>query len=326
MSADVSVVVCTYNRAALLRDTLASLAALETGGSFTYEVVVVDNSSTDDTPAVIATAAAAYPVPLLGVREVRPGVASARNAGIRAAMSPWIAFFDDDQVADPRWLVELLTLAREKGARCVGGANRLRLPAGHTGPLPPVARGLLSESDPSAAVYRYTGRSSPGTGNLLIQKSVFDEVGVFNEGLREAGEDTDLFRRVYAAGIEAWHSPAAISYHVIPAYRLTEGYLRWRCLRNGGHVARRNHQSVGAARFLLGLSARLGQALVLHLPRLAWARLARDPEAALGARCLLWRTQGYARFALSYLAPRLFAQREFFAWLEFRSERDLFAA
>ena len=65
----VSVVVCTYNRAALLRGALASLAKLRTGDRFRYEIVVVDNGSTDETSRVIQEAAESTAIPLRGMHE-----------------------------------------------------------------------------------------------------------------------------------------------------------------------------------------------------------------------------------------------------------------
>jgi glycosyltransferase involved in cell wall biosynthesis len=322
---DVSVVVCTFNRAALLRDTLASLEKLETEDQFRYEVVVVDNGSTDETPALLDETSRGYPVPFRGVREPKPGVAAARNRGIRESTGEWVAFFDDDQVADPRWLAELLALAREKGVRCVAGANRLLLPPGGPPTLAPVCRSLLGETVGANAVFCYKGKDSPGAGNLLLHRSVFDEAGVFDEGLHEAGEDTDLYRRMTAAGIAGWFTPRAISHHVVPGYRLSADYLRWKSFRNGGHLARRNLKEWGRGWFVLELMARLGQALGVHVPRLLWARLRRDADQQLGSRCLLWRAEGYTRFALHLLAPRLFPQRRFLAQVEFRAERELFA-
>ena len=102
---------------ALLRDTLASLLALETDGQFTYEVLVVNNASTDETATVIEQAVREARVPLRDVFEERPGVSFARNRGIQEARTPWIAFFDDDQVADARWLTELWALAEEQQVR-----------------------------------------------------------------------------------------------------------------------------------------------------------------------------------------------------------------
>jgi glycosyltransferase involved in cell wall biosynthesis len=322
---DVTVVVCTYNRAGLVRDTLRSLMALETDGAFRYEVLVVDNASTDETPQVLEEIIRSATIPLRSVREAKQGVSCARNRGIAEATGTWIAFFDDDQVADPHWLKELLRAARDQNVRCVGGANRLLLPEGHSGELSPVCCELLSESVQRKGPCRYSRRSAPGAGNLLLHRSVFEEVGVFNESLREAGEDADLYRRMVGAGIVGWYHPPAISHHVVPAYRLTPAYLRWKSLRNGGHVARRNRQDWGRVMFFLVLLARIAQSLLLHVPKLLWAKLRRSDVAVLGARCRLWRSEGYIRFALKFMAPRLFAQQRFFSELEFRAEREMFA-
>jgi glycosyltransferase involved in cell wall biosynthesis len=323
---DVSVVVCTYNRAELLRDTLASLKAQETGDGFRYDVVIVDNGSTDDTPRVIEEASgSSAAVVLRGVREPKPGVAAARNRGIRESSGEWVAFFDDDQVAEPSWLREMLTFARERGVHCVGGSNRLLLATGgEPEKLPPVCRAMLGEML-ERTPYRYTGKRAPGAGNLLLHRSVFEAAGVFDEGLREAGEDTDLFRRITAAGIEGWYCPHGVGYHVVPGYRLSASYLRWKARLHGSHLARRNLRQWGRGLFVLELLARLGQALGLHLPRLLWAGLGRDEDRLLGARCRVWRSEGYIRSALRLLAPRLFPQQRFFAQLEFRAEREIFA-
>ena len=326
MSGDVeaSIVICTFNRAALLRDALVTLVAQKVDG-LRYEVVVVDNASADDTPAVIAEFERTSPVPLRGVREGTPGVSAARNRGIREAAGEWVAFFDDDQVADPRWLAELVGFARHQGVRCVGGANRLLLPPGAADRLPAVCRALLGEVAGGDAPRRYDGQRTPGAGNLLVHRGVFAEVGTFDESLREGGEDTDLFGRVTAAGIETWYTPAAVMHHVVPAYRTTPAYLRWKALLNGGHLATRSGRRRGRGRLLPGLAARVGQAAGVHAPRLVWHRLRGDAAAAVGTRCALWRAEGYARFALHQLAPRVFPQRAFFAGVEFRDERERFA-
>jgi GT2 family glycosyltransferase len=160
---------------------------------------------------------------------------------------------------------------------------------------------------------------------MLIRRDVFEEIGVFDETLREAGEDADLYRRMLAAKIAAWYTPRAISFHVIPAYRLKDEYLRWKAFRNGGHVARRNFLERGRFVFCALLVARLAQAMLVHWPRLVWAKVRRAQESAQNARCLLWRCEGYLRFALNLLAPKLFAQKIFFSSFDFRNEQQLFA-
>ena len=112
-SPDITVVVCTHNRAESLWQALASLYALETGGRFTYEVLVIDNASPDHTQDVIAAAAGESKAPLRGVHEPQKGIVAARNRGVLEAAGKWIAFFDDDQLADSRWLLELHSAAED---------------------------------------------------------------------------------------------------------------------------------------------------------------------------------------------------------------------
>src|SRR6476661_2567590 len=114
--ADISIVVCTQNRAEMLRGALASLYDLSTNG-FTYEAVVIDSGSKDHTQQVIAKAAVESRHPLRCVFEPEKGIVPARNRGLREARGHWIAFFDDDQLADGQWLAELYRGAADKRCR-----------------------------------------------------------------------------------------------------------------------------------------------------------------------------------------------------------------
>src|SRR3982750_3874969 len=97
-----SVVIATYNRAADLRETLTSLAALRTLAP--WELIVVDNNSTDDTRDVVQTAAATFPVPLTYVFEQEQGRSPALNAGIRQARGEIVVTTDDDVRVESDWL------------------------------------------------------------------------------------------------------------------------------------------------------------------------------------------------------------------------------
>ncbi len=307
---DVSVVVCTYNRAEMLCAALESLAKLDTDGEFTYEVVVVDNASTDATGAVIAAAMKRSAVTVRGVVETMRGIAYARNRGIHEAHGQWVAFFDDDQLADAAWLAELKGLAAAKNVRCVGGAVHLRLPAGVDRKLTPVCRMLLGESVGMASVRRYDLKVTPGTGNLMIHRSVFDEVGIFDESLNHRGEDTNLFMRIQAAGIEAWYTPAAFVHHVIPRERLSDEYLISLSPSVVEGLAKRERQNWGSLLFPLIVTARIGRAALLHVPEfLLWARIKGDHEAIVSARCRLAITARYTREALPLLAPKWLVRR-----------------
>ena len=97
-----SVVIATYNRAAELRDTLNSLAALQPDGP--WEVVVVDNNSSDDTATVHHGGRKGFPVPLRYVHEAVQGRSAALNTGIRHASGEIIVTTDDDVRVEPDWL------------------------------------------------------------------------------------------------------------------------------------------------------------------------------------------------------------------------------
>ncbi len=318
----VTIAVCTYNRAEMLTDALQSLMALESSSDFQHEILVVDNASTDATPQVIARSIATSPVPLRAVYERQPGVAAARNRAIATARGEWIAFFDDDQIADPNWLTELVAIAREKNLRCVGGAVRLRLPEN----APQVSRHCRAQLGESVGLDEpmpYHLRCMPGTGNLLIHGDVFRQIGRFDETLNMGAEDSDLFLRIFQAEIPAWYTPRAIVRHVIPAYRLQPNYLRWTCCRTGAARALRDRKSHS----LLGISARLAARAtqIAFVGIMQWlpARLRGDQATALGWQCRMWRAIGYVRSGLQLLAPRLFRQHSFSNYLDFRSERAM---
>ena len=318
----VTVVVCTFNRAELLRAALTSLYALETGGRLRYEVLVVDNASSDATPEVIAQRCAASPVPMRGVRESRPGVAAARNRGIAAVETPWIAFFDDDQQAEPRWLLELAKAAEETGGLCLGGPAIPLLPPSCPAELVPALQQLTMHPERYPTVHRCRRDTVMGTGNIMIHRDVFQRIGTFNETLREAGEDSDLCWRMHEAGIELWHVPQARVLHSIEPSRVEEPHLRWTAQRAGLNFARHDLKQFGALGLLTRAAGRLALLLGVRLPRYLWAVLRRDAGEKLLLRCRVWRNKAYFRATLHLLAPALFPQRAFVAALDFRSERD----
>ncbi|MBW8883702.1 MAG: glycosyltransferase family 2 protein [Planctomycetia bacterium] len=283
---DISIVVCTQNRAEMLRGALASLYDLATSG-FTYEIVVIDNGSRDHTPEVIAACAAESKKSLRGVQEPEKGIVPARNRGISESRSRWIAFFDDDQLADRGWLAELYRGANEKRCRVVGGSVHLSFPDGCGRRLDPTVRMLLGEAKLANETRPYGGRLTPGCGNLMIERSVFDQVGVFERTVDGRGEDTDLFSRIERAEITAWYVPKAIVHHLTPLERLADAYLLNLARRMGAGIAQRQTAQFSRGRFAalwLAKALRLG---LIQMPQFGVASLRGDREAALGCRCLL---------------------------------------
>jgi glycosyltransferase involved in cell wall biosynthesis len=283
---DISIVVCTQNRSALLRGALQSLCNLETEALFDYEIVVVDNASTDATPRVIAEIAAESPDPIRGVREPERGIVPARNRGIRESRGQWIAFFDDDQIADPQWLLELYNGAQERSSRVVGGSVHLALPDNCKRRLSAPVRMLLGEAKLGDRPLRYGGRLTPGCGNLMIERSVFEQIGMFERTVSGRGEDTDLFSRIERAGIAAWYLPDAIVHHLTPAERLETRYLLDLARRMGEGVALRQAAQGSQPRFFALWLAKLVRLGLVQAPitGLSWLLGAR--ETAIGHGCL----------------------------------------
>lgn len=320
----VDVIVATYDRAGPLGEALETLLRQDPGPC-APEILVVDNGSTDGTREVVAALAARSPIPVRYVREPARGVAHARRRGLREATAEWLAFFDDDQLADPGWLRELAAAARESGAACVGGRVTLALEGPGAAPLPAFCRTLLGETPGDGPAGPYRGKHLPGTGNVLLHRSVLDAVGSFDPALELGAEDTDLFRRVRRAGLTMWYAPRARVRHRAPAYRATPAYLLWTARRHGAASATLDAKEGGLRRVVGSALLRAAQAALLTAPRLLGGWLARDAAARLEARCRLARAAGYLRQALRRVAPRVFPQPRFFGGLEFRKERTRFA-
>lgn len=299
----VSVVVCTRNRSKPLLDALQSLLVLETEERFRYEIVVINNNSTDDTSQVVRDLAATTHITVREFVETQPGVVYARNRGVKEALGEWIAFFDDDQLADPRWLIELLQCGFEQKCLCVGGAVTLKLPDGFCEPLSPFCRMLLGETVRLDCSQRYSPRQTPGAGNLLVHRSVFETVGLFRVEFNKRGEDTDLFLRMHAAGIEGWYTPTAIVHHVIPPERLTPAYLLRISQVMSEGMAKGERNSVGTVLFPFVWCARLGHLGCVMLPRLVWSRLTRNHSRSLGIRCQMCLSLCYLAEGLPLLLP-----------------------
>jgi GT2 family glycosyltransferase len=321
-----SVVVCSYNRADSLALALRSVVAQHPATHFDLEVVVVDDGSTDHTRQTVESIASEAPIPVRHVYEgSRGGIAVARNRGVHEARGAWVVFFDDDQLADAQWLEALHAVAREHGAQCVGGARRLDLPAETLARLGPICRGILGENLYTGAPAVLTGKELPTTGSLLVSRAVFDAIGGFDATLATSGEDTDFISRARRAGFAVWTAPGSMVAHMIPPHRQERPYFRWVSLRWGNQFATLDAKHHGRLWMLCFGFARGVQALCLNVPRLLFARLRGDAAGAIDRWCLLWRAWGYFRTAAHVVAPTLFPQRNFRAFLEFRGERALFA-
>jgi glycosyltransferase involved in cell wall biosynthesis len=230
---DVSVVVCTYNRAALLTRTLESLFAQKTEAAF--EILVVDNNSSDNTPALVASLQITSPVTLRYIYESRQGNAYARNTGVEQAHAPVVAFIDDDVVAADNW-VDTINSALHRHAECsfIGGKV---LPLWDSDPPSWLTRShwaplaLLDYGDEEKEI---AGQMPLGllTANIAFRKEVFAEGASFSPSLQRVKdsigsmEDTEFLMRLCRSGRVGRYLPQLITWGVIEPARLTKSYHR----------------------------------------------------------------------------------------------------
>jgi hypothetical protein len=224
---DLSVVVPTRNRCQLLASALKSLVEQE-ADSVSYEVVVVDNSSQDGTRSVVESFMGKDHPLVRYVREGRPGISYARNAGICAARSSVIAFLDDDCRAGPRWATTIKqTFDSNATLGCIGGKvlpvwpfePPTWLDRRHWSPL-----AITDHGDSTIAVDAHHPLCLVAA-NLAVRRDVFRHVGLFSSRLTRS-EDHELELRFFRAGGRAQYVPTMVVTTEVPAARCTKRYHR----------------------------------------------------------------------------------------------------
>jgi glycosyltransferase involved in cell wall biosynthesis len=291
-------------------------------GQFSFEIVVVDDGSNDGTSEVVRSAVDnCRRVSVRYCSSGGTGVAGARNKGASEATGEWIAFFDDDQWADPRWLLELHGVAIASRAECVAGNIRISLPEGFSEPLSSLQRGLLGETSRKAG--REESPDTVFTGNVLIHRHVFANVGLFDVQMKYGGEDSEFFARVQRAGIVVWNAPEAVVYHIVPESRLSDRECYYSAVRWGVGSAVFRYRREGSVGCVAELMKRLAAVACRDLWLLGLARLRGCRTEEFDRRLRLRHALGYGRAALSLVAPRWLPQRTFLDGVDFRriSER-----
>jgi glycosyltransferase involved in cell wall biosynthesis len=322
---DISVVICTYNRMDMLQSALSTLLTQETKNKFLYEIVIIDDGSTDETAIVVKKTSQSSLVPIRYFREEGGGgVAKARNRAIKETIGSWVAFFDDDQLAASNWLLELWDTANRTGADCVGGTRLLHLPESELTALHSITRAFLGEILVLEERRKTDRRWFPNTGNSLVSRTTFDRIGGFNEDRKYGEEDLDFFRKVRMAKLEVWETPMAIVYHLVPSYRLERKYLQWTALRSGIGSAEVDRRERGLLKAIVFCVARLVHAALIALPSYWWSVLVRDKSVALGRRCQVSKAEGYVLKLLSMTIPSVFGEVKILNNLQFRHERAMF--
>lgn len=315
-----TIAIPTYNRASQLSETLGCMVNQKT--SFNYEILVINDGSTDETPDVIERFARRSSVSVRHLPEKGCGYTHALNRAVEEFRGIWLAFFDDDQIADPEWLSNLMKAAEEQNALMVGGPVILDIPEKILNSPGPVCRDIFGESPDVREPGKYAQTPPlPSGGNRLVHREVFSRIGTFDEKMLTGGCDRDFLLRALAAGIPMGWAPEAVARHVISAGRFTYEHIKWYSLQWGCSFAYIDSRHRGMFFTVAACCARLGQAALLNMPLLALHMASGNSAATLDRQALLWRAVGYARKTLQIMAPRLFPQEDFFSRVEFRRVR-----
>ena len=229
----ISVILCTYNRDKYIYNVLKSVAENDYPHD-QYEIVLVNNNSTDGTENECRRFQADYPdIRFRYFLETNQGLSYARNCGIRNAQGDLLAYVDDDATVNPEYLRTYSDFFTHHPEAVAAG-----------GPILPVYETEEPEWMTHYTRQLITGKlflgnnqrefphgAFPGGGNACYRKSVFDTVGLFNVELGRKGnsligaEEKDLFDKMTTHGMHFFYLPNAILYHIIPPHKLTQDYF-----------------------------------------------------------------------------------------------------
>ncbi|MEL7051970.1 MAG: hormogonium polysaccharide biosynthesis glycosyltransferase HpsE [Cyanobacteria bacterium J06634_6] len=235
VKADFTVVIATYNGATRLGKVLDCLRCQVDTSSIDWEVIVVDNNSTDDTAQVVRQYQTTWPsnIPLRYEFEPQQGAGYARQLGTKAANSPLIGYLDDDNLPWLNWVRSAYKFAQRHPNVGVYG-SRIR---GKFATSPPAhferIAALLALTDRGSQPIPYQPAAKvlpPGAGLVVRRQAWLNNVPEERTladkfGEREAGEDLEVVLRIQQAGWAVWYNAAMWMHHEIPESRLTKAYL-----------------------------------------------------------------------------------------------------
>lgn len=240
-----SVIICTYNRASLLEGALKSVIQ-QTMDSSLYEIVVVDNCSTDTTPRLVDGIQSNYPMHnITYVYEPKSGLGFARLTGIHLSTGSWISFLDDDAMASPDWLERAYKIIlAEAGLDGLGGRIYPYYLA-----TPPDwfldRYEMYTWGDTARLLHK--GEAFAGS-NMFFRRGILEKISPAMHGLgmngniMDYGEDTVLFERAWqvVGHPKFYYDPELTVRHATPSKRMEIGYILRRQFSIGASNFKRN--------------------------------------------------------------------------------------
>ena len=288
---DVSVNVCTYNRHRQLQEALESIVRNQTGDGVQYEVVVVDNNSTDQTRQVVQSFIESGHSNVRYLFEGRQGLSYARNAAIATARSNILAFTDDDVQVSANWVTTIKrSLDSHPEVDCIGGKV---LPSWSS----PPPSWLTSEHWSPVGIADYGDRPfyvNAGhrlcliTANMAFRRQALDRIGKFRPQLQRVQdslgsmEDHELLVRLWNANGQGLYEPQLVVRSPIVGERVTKSYHRRWHLGHGRFYAMARLEEMEQSRsgWLFDVSAHMYKRAALAAAAWLWHQLRGDRDRA----------------------------------------------
>ena len=236
MTIDFTIAICTYNGEHRLPEVLDCLQSQVGTDRFNWEIIIVDNNSTDNTAKLVQAYQAiwSYPFPLCYTLENQQGAGFARKHAVSKARGKLIGFLDDDNLPAPDWVANAYTFGQANphigayGSQ-IHGQFEVTPPQEFKRILPFLA---IVERGSAPLQYHPAKRVLPPSAGLVVRKQVWlNSVpercvleGRTNTSML-TGEDTEVLAHIQQSGWEIWYNPAMRMHHKIPRWRLEKDYL-----------------------------------------------------------------------------------------------------
>lgn len=241
----ISAIICTLNRHEILESACLSLHDQSLNKDF-YEIVVVDNGSTDNTKETVERLRFLIPN-LHYLCEPKMGLSNARNRGMVEAGGEIVAFLDDDAVADRKWLEELYSVyQKDKSVAAAGGKIHLIWKNGKPSWVNSSIEGYFGKYDLGEAEKILIYPEYPFGSNMSIRRQIALNSGGFRSALGRKGnnliaaEETDLFCRLSRIGGKVVYEPRAVVHHHVLAERISKLWGLRRAFDHGRSISMLN--------------------------------------------------------------------------------------
>jgi glycosyltransferase involved in cell wall biosynthesis len=229
----VSVIVCTYNRAQYLPTTLQRLAE-QTCDSNHYEILIIDNNSTDETSNISREFIKNHPhIDCKYYLEQDQGHTFARNRGIKESNYNILSFIDDDAFVRPNFIENTIHyFSNNPSVAAIGGKIIPKYESSEPKWMSKYLWPLVAALDMGDTPKQFKGRKFPIGANMAFRKSTFDKYGIFDVELGrrgtglEGGDEKEMFTRLKNGNEKIFYDPKVVVDHIIPDKRLTTKYIK----------------------------------------------------------------------------------------------------